>query len=152
MKLCVYFLFALCPWIIYAGDWALRWTEGNKNLQIIFVMLLFPLIMNALQYYIIDGFIKNREPKEGHHALPTDEDEEDDDREDGVSRPLRNAWDASFDSDEEAEDLKKTARTRVEGERKEGAKGPGQQDLEEYDPEQDGESSGSSQRNREGDK
>jgi hypothetical protein len=40
------------------GDWALRWTEGNTALQITFVMFVFPLIMNALQYWIIDNFIK----------------------------------------------------------------------------------------------
>lgn len=49
------------------GDWALGWTEGNERLQIIFVMMLFPLIMNALQYYIIDSYIKKDEkiPQEG---------------------------------------------------------------------------------------
>lgn len=59
MKVCVFFIFQLCPWIIVVGNWALRWTEGNEALQIAFVMLIFPLIMNALQYYIIDSFIKN---------------------------------------------------------------------------------------------
>lgn len=44
------------------GNWALRWTEGNEAIQIAFVMLIFPLIMNALQYYIIDTFIKNNKP------------------------------------------------------------------------------------------
>lgn len=49
------------------GDWALGWTEGNERLQIIFVMMLFPLIMNALQYYIIDSYIKKDEkiPEDG---------------------------------------------------------------------------------------
>jgi hypothetical protein len=59
MKACVFFIFKLCPWLGRVGDWALRWTEGNEALQIAFVMLIFPLIMNALQYYIIDTFIKN---------------------------------------------------------------------------------------------
>ena len=159
MKLCVYFLFALCPWIVLAGDWALRWTEGNEQLQIAFVMLLFPLIMNALQYYIIDGFIKDGDVKEGggHHALPTEEEEDEDvdgvDGRRGEARPLRNAWDASFDSeDEEVEVLKKPARSKVEKGTKAGKKKGKtlkQEDLDEYDPEQDGESSSSSRRNRE---
>lgn len=59
MKLCVLFIFSVLPWISRVGDWALRWTEGNEALQVTFVMLLFPLIMNALQYYIIDSFIKH---------------------------------------------------------------------------------------------
>ena len=59
MKTCVFIIFELLPWIVQVGDWALRWTEGNEAVQIAFVMLIFPLIMNALQYYIIDSFIKN---------------------------------------------------------------------------------------------
>jgi hypothetical protein len=58
MKLCVLAIFAFLPWIAWVGDWALRWTEGNTALQITFVMFVFPLIMNALQYWIIDNFIK----------------------------------------------------------------------------------------------
>ncbi|RDW74716.1 STIMATE family protein [Aspergillus mulundensis] len=58
MKICVFFLIQMIPLIVKVGDWALRWTEGNTAIQIIFVMLLFPVIMNAIQYYIIDIFIK----------------------------------------------------------------------------------------------
>lgn len=58
MKTCVFFLIQLLPFIVNVGDWALRWTEGNAAIQIAFVMLIFPVIMNALQYYIIDAFIK----------------------------------------------------------------------------------------------
>lgn len=65
MKICVLVIFLMLPWISRVGDWALSWTEGNEQLQIVFVMMLFPLIMNALQYYIIDSFIKKREPIEG---------------------------------------------------------------------------------------
>lgn len=62
MKTCVVFLIHLLPFIVKVGDWALRWTEGNTAVQIFFVMLLFPVIMNALQYYIIDIFIKKPIP------------------------------------------------------------------------------------------
>lgn len=64
MKVCVFFIFQLCPWIVVVGDWALRWTEGNEALQIAFVMLIFPLIMNAFQYYVIDTFIKKKPDSE----------------------------------------------------------------------------------------
>lgn len=60
MKLCVFLIFQLFPWLGWVGDWALRWTEGKEWLQILFVMLIFPLIMNALQYWIVDSFIKDR--------------------------------------------------------------------------------------------
>jgi hypothetical protein len=65
MKLCVLGIFLMLPWISRVGDWALSWTEGNERLQIFFVMMLFPLIMNALQYYIIDSFIKGKDLGEG---------------------------------------------------------------------------------------
>ncbi|THC93259.1 hypothetical protein EYZ11_007278 [Aspergillus tanneri] len=65
MKICVFFLIQLVPFIVKVGDWALRWTEGNAAVQIFFVMLLFPVIMNAIQYYIIDTFIK----KPSHQLL-----------------------------------------------------------------------------------
>ena len=61
MKLFVLFLFQALPWLGWVGDWALRWTEGNEALQIAFVMFIFPVCMNAIQYYIIDGVIKGKE-------------------------------------------------------------------------------------------
>ncbi|KAJ6141667.1 hypothetical protein N7470_010057 [Penicillium chermesinum] len=69
MKVCVFFLIQFLPFIVKIGDWALRWTEGNTALQITFTMLLFPVIMNAIQYYIIDIFIK----KPLSHELYTEE-------------------------------------------------------------------------------
>ena len=78
MKICVFFLIQLIPFIVKVGDWALRWTEGNPGVQIFFVMLLFPLIMNAVQYYIIDTFIKKparqlEEEESRDHDAPDDE-------------------------------------------------------------------------------
>ena len=72
MKFCVFVIFQLCPWIVRVGDWALKWTYGNETLQIFFVMLFFPVVMNALQYYIIDGFIKNQNPP-GHEPVPSED-------------------------------------------------------------------------------
>jgi hypothetical protein len=79
MKFCVFLIFTLCPWIIVVGNWALKWTEGNEAIQIAFVMLIFPLIMNALQYYIIDTFIKNNKPaaEDGNNEREHGEGEED---------------------------------------------------------------------------
>ena len=78
MKFCVFFIFQVFPWIAWVGDWALRWTEGNEVIQITFVMFVFPVIMNALQYYIIDTFIKERHSHpEGHTLLPGEDVDED---------------------------------------------------------------------------
>jgi len=65
MKICVLIIFLVLPWISRVGDWALGWTEGNAALQVTFVMLIFPVIMNATQYYIIDSFIQNQKPDHG---------------------------------------------------------------------------------------
>lgn len=63
MKLFVWFLFAALPWLPWVGDWALRWTEGNEALQIAFSMFVFPLAMNAVQYWVIDSFIMDKKGK-----------------------------------------------------------------------------------------
>jgi hypothetical protein len=75
MKICVLIIFLVAPWISRVGDWALKWTEGDEVLQVVFVMLVFPVIMNATQYYIIDSFIKNQKPE--HERIP-DHDEDGD--------------------------------------------------------------------------
>jgi hypothetical protein len=95
MKLCVLAIFAFLPWIAWVGDWALRWTEGNTALQITFVMFIFPLIMNALQYWIIDNFIKDPEHGsgasggEGRYGVVGEEDSEDEDDEEWLERQRR---------------------------------------------------------------
>lgn len=75
MKLFVWLLFALLPWLPWIGDWMLRWTEGNEALEIAFSMFIFPLAMNAVQYWIIDNFImaKTREGKGGSGGGDGDE-------------------------------------------------------------------------------
>ncbi|KAF2670757.1 hypothetical protein BT63DRAFT_477356 [Microthyrium microscopicum] len=76
MKIVVFLLFQLFPWLGWVGDWALRWTEGREWMQIVFVMLVFPLIMNVLQYWIIDSFIKDPAGDyEGYGAVGSEEDE-----------------------------------------------------------------------------
>lgn len=98
MKLFVLFLFKVLPWLPWVGDWALRWTEGNESVQIAFVMFIFPLAMNAMQYYIIDTFIKEKR-EEGYSSVHQD----DDSSGDGASRPL-NPERRSLDEDEDGED------------------------------------------------
>ena len=75
MKTCVLFAIQLLPFIVEIGNWALRWTEGNTGVQIFFVMLLFPVTMNAIQYYIIDGLIKKPSTDRYSPANNQDDDE-----------------------------------------------------------------------------
>lgn len=84
MKSVVLTIFQFAPWLGHVGDWALRWTEGNRKIQIAFVMFIFPLIMNAIQYYIIDTFIQKQDksPQLGDDDGENNRDDEDDDDED----------------------------------------------------------------------
>ena len=105
MKSCVFVIFQLCPWIVRVGDWALKWTEGNETVQVFFVMLFFPVIMNAIQYYIIDGFIKNQKPAD-HEPIPSEDEGDDDDQDEDHPIPQKipkgdySTVDGSIESDE----------------------------------------------------
>jgi hypothetical protein len=103
MKLCVLAIFAFLPWIAWVGDWALRWTEGNTAVQITFVMFIFPLIMNALQYWIIDNFIKDPEHggEGGYEGVGGEDDESDDE---WLERQQRRR-EQGIDGDEEDEQI-----------------------------------------------
>ncbi|KAG0650955.1 Vacuolar membrane [Hyphodiscus hymeniophilus] len=160
MKLCVLVIFLLAPWISRVGDWALRWTEGDEALQVIFVMLVFPVIMNATQYYIIDSFIKNQKPE--HELIPDDDDEIDDE---GDFREDPSSSDDVLSTDEDAElaakgdaEGKKVAVERVKRKSEgSGVGSPREPRLftgnKDYDPMYDGENSptvvGSSKSERE---
>lgn len=100
MKTCVFFLIQLMPFIVKIGDWALRWTEGNTAIQIAFVMLLFPVIMNAIQYYIIDAFIKKPLSYDLYTTDETIDDTDDFNRREALLADLDE--DFSTDSDDEA--------------------------------------------------
>lgn len=140
MKICVLIIFLVLPWISKVGDWALRWTEGDEALQVIFVMLVFPVIMNATQYYIIDSFIKNQNPE--HEFLP----DEVEDEEDSYADPHRGSSDEVHSGDEEDPELKaKEQEVRVQhkgkGSGSGAAKPKGLKTGGEYDPMFDGEDS-----------
>ncbi|KAJ5150924.1 uncharacterized protein N7482_010176 [Penicillium canariense] len=106
MKVCVFFLIQALPFIVKVGDWALSWTEGNTAIQIAFVMLLFPVIMNAIQYYIIDHFIKRRLSYDLYTAVDTDHVEEDNHRREALLAGLDESY--STDSDDEERYVKPT--------------------------------------------
>ncbi|KIK67690.1 hypothetical protein GYMLUDRAFT_256533 [Collybiopsis luxurians FD-317 M1] len=94
MKFLVIGLLALFPWLFTFGAWLLSWTwtsEGDA-FQVIFVMGIFPIIMNILQFWLIDSIVKasqspvalaadGPEPDIDHHEplFRASSDEEDDD-------------------------------------------------------------------------
>ncbi|KAI1828045.1 vacuolar membrane protein-domain-containing protein [Xylaria intraflava] len=128
MKFCVLLIFLILPWISRVGDWALGWTEGNEKLQIVFVMMLFPLIMNALQYYIIDSFIKLQE--NGHERIPQEEVED----RDSFDEQFGDDSDDSSNGDGNGENMGALKSTGLKGT---GTKA-NNNDREEYDPDIDG--------------
>ncbi|KAI8991286.1 vacuolar membrane protein-domain-containing protein [Mycotypha africana] len=60
MKWVVVMLFKACPWIETIGEWVLSWTMGNYRIQVLFVMLIFPLVMNTVQFWIVDSIVKHK--------------------------------------------------------------------------------------------
>ena len=107
--------------------------------QVFFVMLFFPVVMNALQYYIIDSFIKDQKPLD-HEPIPDEDREEEDIDDDGRTRRR------SLGSDGGSECA--TTETIKDGTE---AKVPGNdvkadpKETNDYDPAVDGEGSGSSE-------
>jgi len=69
MKLVVVALFALWPGVFKIGEWMLSWLGDGDVAQVIFVMGLFPIIMNILQFWLIDSIVKASE-QPGSLALP----------------------------------------------------------------------------------
>jgi hypothetical protein len=125
MKLCVLAIFALLPWIAWVGDWALRWTEGNTALQITFVMFIFPLIMNAMQYWIIDGFIKDPVDGDADYQIANADDSDDEPDDEWLERQRRRREAGIDDEEDERSPLKEANPTAL----------PVRDD---YDPETDG--------------
>ncbi|KAK4518653.1 uncharacterized protein ATC70_008874 [Mucor velutinosus] len=115
MKVIVVGLFHLCPWIEDFGDWVLQWTVGNYKLQVVFVMLIFPLVMNIMQFWVIDTFIKHKTDQKSHHNIrltrdeedaqtllrPLEEEEEEEEEGTAVSEPIEPPPKYSLDNDSE---------------------------------------------------
>ncbi|CAG8497760.1 3381_t:CDS:2 [Ambispora gerdemannii] len=60
MKTIVVLLIHIAPFLFKLGEWSIHWTESDPKLQIVFVMLIFPLIMNIVQFWLVDQVIKKR--------------------------------------------------------------------------------------------
>ncbi|KAF9506099.1 hypothetical protein BS47DRAFT_1385683 [Hydnum rufescens UP504] len=58
MKMIVVLALSLFPWLTQMGKWLLSWTGGRNAVQVIFVMGVFPVTMNVLQFWIIDSIVK----------------------------------------------------------------------------------------------
>ncbi|KAG0365281.1 hypothetical protein BGZ54_006684 [Gamsiella multidivaricata] len=63
------------PFLFTFGEWFLGWTLQNEKLQILFVMLILPLSMNIVQFWVIDYILKQKTTEK--FPIRIDEDEED---------------------------------------------------------------------------
>jgi len=70
MKLTVMITLAIFPFLAFIGNWFLApfLVFGDPKVQVVFVMLIVPLIMNIIQFWLIDHVIKRKYP------LPSDAD------------------------------------------------------------------------------
>ncbi|KAI0797016.1 vacuolar membrane protein-domain-containing protein, partial [Abortiporus biennis] len=58
MKILVVLLLALWPGIFKLGEWLLSFLGSSNTAQVVFVMGLFPITMNILQFWLIDSIVK----------------------------------------------------------------------------------------------
>lgn len=61
MKSVLYSVMEISPWLDKIGAFLLSWADWSPELQVVFVILIFPVIMNTLQYYLIDTIIQSPE-------------------------------------------------------------------------------------------
>ena len=67
LSLVLYYVPFLDDW----GAYLISWTDFDARLQIAFVMLVFPTVMNSIQYYAVDSIIQS--PEFGTESARADE-------------------------------------------------------------------------------
>jgi hypothetical protein len=60
MKIIIVIFFRLCPFLFDIGEFLLGWTLYSAKLQVVFVMLVIPLVMNIVQFWLVDQVIKKK--------------------------------------------------------------------------------------------
>lgn len=68
MKSVLFSVTQMIPWLDDVGAFLLSWTNWSPELQVVFVILIFPIMMNTLQYYLIDTIIQS--PEYHSHDMP----------------------------------------------------------------------------------
>ncbi|KAG0176645.1 hypothetical protein DFQ29_005855 [Apophysomyces sp. BC1021] len=76
MKALIIVMFHACPWTADFGHWVLQWTMDNYRLQVVFVMLIFPLVMNIIQFWLVDTIVKHDSDKKPIRLSRDEEDTE----------------------------------------------------------------------------
>ncbi|KAF8312697.1 hypothetical protein DL93DRAFT_2138394 [Clavulina sp. PMI_390] len=58
MKTSVIALIEIFPFLMTFGSWLLSWSNSRNAVQVIFVMGIFPIAMNIVQFWLIDSIVK----------------------------------------------------------------------------------------------
>ncbi|KAI9026222.1 vacuolar membrane protein-domain-containing protein [Hyaloraphidium curvatum] len=69
MKGTVVFLMAAMPIWAEIGAWFLSWVPGERG-QVVLVMFIVPIIMNVVQFWLVDTVIKDKSPVDDAPAPP----------------------------------------------------------------------------------
>ncbi|KAH9912393.1 vacuolar membrane protein-domain-containing protein [Fomitopsis serialis] len=83
MKMLVIVLFAAWPGIFMLGEWLLTFLGPSDAVQVIFTMGLFPIMMNVVQFWLIDSIVKSSQAA-AHEHEPLFRASSDDDDDDGA--------------------------------------------------------------------
>ncbi|KAI5481018.1 DUF3661 family vacuolar membrane protein [Pseudohyphozyma bogoriensis] len=59
MKVVVLLLLWAFPWLVTAVNWCLKWLDSDE-VQVVFAMLIFPLMMNVFQFLVIDSILRSK--------------------------------------------------------------------------------------------
>ena len=70
MKLIVLGLLYVMPFLTFFGSWLLGLFQTHRAMQVIFVMALFPMAMNMLQFWIVDSMLLYQRPPPGYEPAP----------------------------------------------------------------------------------
>lgn len=60
MKMAIYLILISFPILVRLAVWALSYFDDYPNVQVGFVLLIFPLVMNVFQYYVVDNLIQSK--------------------------------------------------------------------------------------------
>ncbi|KAI0252015.1 vacuolar membrane protein-domain-containing protein [Lactifluus subvellereus] len=105
MKLLVVVLLAYWHGLLDIGAWMLSWLGNGNTAQVVFTMGFFPILMNVVQFWLIDSIVKaggigsialpsdsldsaDREPLFHSPANPTNDDDDSEDG-DGIVSPTK---------------------------------------------------------------
>ncbi|CAG8765975.1 4812_t:CDS:2 [Cetraspora pellucida] len=106
MKIVIVIIFRRLPFLFDFGEWFLGWTLYDPKLQVVFVMLIFPLLMNTVQFWLVDQVIKKKveggkledSRDEDHVFLPVNANDDEMDYHENIQPYLKNGSNVSISS------------------------------------------------------